>query len=80
MYLLELDYFLQNSTVCDLYGGIREKWPHLSENHFRLLSGVKNISPDSGHLQLDGWEINLQDGSDVEVILSLCSCQLCGNS
>ena len=80
MYLLELDYFLQNSTVCDLYGGIREKWPHLSENHFRLLSGVKNISPDSGHLQLDDWEINLNDGSSIIVFFPMYSCRLCGNS
>ena len=52
--------------MCELYGGVREKWPQLSEKCFRLSNGVKEISPDNGsRLQLDDWE--LHDGSNVYV-------------
>ena len=51
----------------DLYGGVREKWPHLSEKYFRLSNGTKEISPDYGHLQLDDWELELHDRSNIVV-------------
>lgn len=59
---------LQNSSICDLYGRVREKWPYLSEKYFRLSNGVKEISPDcSGRTQLDGWDLNLHDNSRIVV-------------
>ena len=60
--------FSQNATVCELYGGVREEWPQLSAKYFRLSNGVKEISPDNGsHLQLDDWELDLHNGSNVVV-------------
>ena len=53
--------------MCELYGEVREAWPRLSEKYFRLSNGVKEISPDSGHLQLDDWELELHNGSNVVV-------------
>lgn len=59
--------FSQNSTVCELYGSIREKWTYLSKDPFKLSNGVTEISPDYGSLQLDDWNINLHDKSTVIV-------------
>ena len=61
---------LQTDTVCKLYEKIREKWPKLSERHFKLTSEIKEISPDSSHLQLDDWEIDLHNDSNIFITFS----------
>ena len=61
-------FFSQNATVCELYGRVREEWPQLSAKYFRLSNGVKEISPDDGsRLQLDDWELDLHNRSNVVV-------------
>ena len=52
----------------DLYGGIRERLPHLTEKHFRLSNGVKKyLQIVHGHLQLDNWEPELHDRANIVV-------------
>ena len=60
--------YLQNSTVCELYGRVRQQWPELSEKYFRLSNGVKEISPNDGKcLQLDDWDLELCNNSNIFV-------------
>ena len=59
---------LQNSTVCELYGRVRQQWPQLSEKYFRLSNGVKEISPSTGmSSKLDDWDLELHDNSNIVV-------------
>jgi len=53
--------------VCELFGKVREKWPHLSEKYFKLSNGVTELSPDNPHAQLDDWSLGLRNNANIFV-------------
>jgi len=52
--------------VCELFGKVREEWPHLSEKYFKLSNGVRELSPDN-HAQLDDWSVELHNNAKIFV-------------
>ena len=67
MFCAAFKFSLQDATVCDLYGKVRERFPRLSEKRFRLCNGLKEISPDDSNCQLDDERYDLKNNANIYV-------------